>query len=95
MIKNTIKLNKTDLSKLVQECVKKVLKENDTNIKSNVIKEAMADNYSELMPLHDLFTVGYEFKHYDRDNILTMPLCDKNGKEIGYSLNDLCFQFDY
>ena len=62
---------------------------------SKVIQEAMVDNYKELMPLYDLFKVGYTFNHYDRDEILTKPLCNKNGEEIGYSLKDLSFNFQY
>lgn len=62
---------------------------------SKVIHEAMVDNYEELMPLYDLFKVGYTFNHYDRDEILTKPLYNKNGEEIGYSLKDLSFNFQY
>lgn len=67
----------------------------DAMMESNVIQEAMVDNYEELMPLYDLFKVGYTFNHYDRDEILTKPLYNKNGEEIGYSLKDLSFNFQY
>ena len=46
----------------------------DAMMESNIIQEAMVDNYEELMPLYDLFKVGYTFNHYDRDEILTKPL---------------------
>ena len=65
------------------------------NFNLNLDKNEGEIPYKELMPLYDLFKVGYTFNHYDRDEILTKPLYNKNGEEIGYSLKDLSFNFQY
>lgn len=85
MAKKVHKITESELKGLIKNAVKNVLKESYASV--------FDEDYEEIIPLHDIFTNGFTFDEYYREKILLdTSLCDKNGKELGVCLNDLCLK---
>lgn len=82
---NKIRITENKLKRIITESVKKILNE-DISIYD--------DNYEEIIPLYDIFKPGFTFDEYHREKILLdTSLCDKDGRELGVCLNDLCLKY--
>jgi hypothetical protein len=77
---STLQMTESDLHRIIKETVNKIIKEDYVDV--------FDSEYYELIPLFEIFKKGYCFGS-DRNELLMTPLCDKNGNEIGYCLNDL------